>query len=802
MRNHAVRATAVLLIFLGGFETPSPTLHMIGDSTMADKPVENNPERGWGQMFPLFFDGGVTIANHARNGRSTRSFIAEGGWQAVLDALKQGDYVIIQFGHNDQSCEKTDRYTPPEDFRANLLRFVEEARAKGASPLLCTPIVRRRFDAEGRFEESHGSYPGIVRDLAAAAGVPLLDMHRLSRSLLEELGSGASKRLYLWMEPGAYAQYPEGKQDNTHFSEEGARRMAALAAGELRRLGHPLAALLKSDGPGNPPPAASAEDPRLAAEVRSHTARAPFPMDPIPVPAFPSRRVLITEHGAVGDGRTLNTEAFRRAIGACAAAGGGTVVVPPGCWLTGPIRLESNIHLRLERGSLVQFSGRLEDFPVIERFDRKSRRYVMTPPVYAVRAKNIAITGEGIMDGAGERWRYVKREKQTAREWKELTSSGGVLTPDGSQWWPSREAMEGEEYLARLESSGKTLTAEDFGATREYLRPDMVRLAGCEGVLLDGPTFRNSPKFHVHLVESENIIVRNVTIQAPWHAQNGDGLDLSSCRNVLIYNSSLDVGDDAICVKPSSLAAWQQPGPSCRNIVVADCAVYHGHGGFVIGSESHGGAENIFVSNCVFAGTDVGIRFKSSRERGGLVERVFLEGIRMRGIRNEAILMEMYYGGESPEEEAARNRADGGAQTVTERTPRFRDIHLSDIVCAGAARAILLNGLPEMPLRDITIRDASITALRGALCLDVDTLTLRNVRISSGQGPLVDLHDAREVRLSGLEFPQGTDPVVALGGRKTAGVEVEAAKRVRAGERIARTEEVPPGAVRIVEREP
>lgn len=221
------------------------TIYMAGDSTMADKPLQDNPERGWGQLFPEFFKENVIIKNHARNGRSTRTFISEGRWQAIVDSLKPGDYVFIQFGHNDQSKDKVDRYTPPEDFKANLIRFVTEVRAKKANPILCTPIMRRRFDAQGKFYDVHGEYPDLTREVAARMKVPLLDMHRKSEQVLIGYGAEASKALFLWIPPGQYTSLPEGKRDDTHFSEPGARIMAGLAAAAICEQRLPLKKYLK-----------------------------------------------------------------------------------------------------------------------------------------------------------------------------------------------------------------------------------------------------------------------------------------------------------------------------------------------------------------------------------------------------------------------------------------------------------------------------------------------------------------------------------------------------------------------------
>jgi DNA sulfur modification protein DndE len=229
----------LLCCLLPGFaqiSTRQTTVYMIGDSTMADKPVEDNPEHGWGQMLPMFFDSTVRIENHAKNGRSTRSFLAETLWQPVVEKLKPGDYVFIQFGHNDEKPEKVDRYTPPEAYRTNLIRFVTETMEKGGLPVLCTPIMRRRFDKAGKFFDEHGVYPDIVREVAAQLKVPLIDMHRKSEKLIVALGEEESKKIFLWIEPGVYKSLPNGRQDNTHFSELGATQIAALAVEGMREL--------------------------------------------------------------------------------------------------------------------------------------------------------------------------------------------------------------------------------------------------------------------------------------------------------------------------------------------------------------------------------------------------------------------------------------------------------------------------------------------------------------------------------------------------------------------------------------
>jgi lysophospholipase L1-like esterase len=211
------------------------TVHLAGDSTMAKKLPEKRPETGWGEALPKFLRADrAQVNNHAKNGRSTRLFIEQGLWKGLLDALKEGDYVFIQFGHNDGAKDKPDRYTPPEDYRANLVRFVREVRERKATPVLFTPVMRRKFTPEGAFVDQHGVYPGLVREVAAELKVPLVDMHKTSERLLVRLGPEESKKLFLQLKPGESPNYPNGVNDNTHFNPYGAELMAALAVEGIR----------------------------------------------------------------------------------------------------------------------------------------------------------------------------------------------------------------------------------------------------------------------------------------------------------------------------------------------------------------------------------------------------------------------------------------------------------------------------------------------------------------------------------------------------------------------------------------
>jgi len=238
MIKHLLALTFSLALIATAQAAQPVTIHLAGDSTMAIKRAEKRPETGWGEFLAEQFQpGAVNVDNRAMNGRSTRTFIEEGRWSALIEVTEPGDVVLIQFGHNDQSVEKPDRYTPPADYARNLERFVGDVRAKGATPVLLTPVARRRFDDEGRVIASHGEYPDLVRALAAREHVAFIDMERRSAAALQETGVEGSKALFLWLAPGENANYPQGVQDNTHFSPKGAQRMAREFAGALRESG-------------------------------------------------------------------------------------------------------------------------------------------------------------------------------------------------------------------------------------------------------------------------------------------------------------------------------------------------------------------------------------------------------------------------------------------------------------------------------------------------------------------------------------------------------------------------------------
>jgi lysophospholipase L1-like esterase len=247
MTRLAVVVAAIAAISFSATAQKQPvTIFLAGDSTMAAKQPEKRPETGWGEMLGQHFKvGSIRIENRAANGRSTKTFISEGKWQSIIDALRKGDYVFIQFGHNDSSKDKGERYTPPEDYRRNLVRFVGEVKARGGYPILLTPVMRRRFDKDGKFYDTHGEYPDIVRSVAREQHVSLIDMHRKSETVIIRYGVEGSRKLFLQLKSGENANYPNGVDDNTHFSPLGAEEMAEIAVEGLRERGSGLRKLLR-----------------------------------------------------------------------------------------------------------------------------------------------------------------------------------------------------------------------------------------------------------------------------------------------------------------------------------------------------------------------------------------------------------------------------------------------------------------------------------------------------------------------------------------------------------------------------
>jgi polygalacturonase len=439
----------------------------------------------------------------------------------------------------------------------------------------------------------------------------------------------------------------------------------------------------------------------------------PFNMPPVQAPCFPERIFDVRDFGAVSDGTTVNTEAFRRAIEACHEQGGGLVLIPAGAWATGPIHLRSNVNLHLEKDALVRFSTRFADcLPVVFTRWEGIECYNYSPLIYAWDCQDIAVTGEGTFDGQGEAWWH----------WKKLQ-------------------QEAAKTLYDAEFDGIPVERRVYGTKEAALRPQFLQPIHCRNVLIEGVTFLNGPMWTIHPVYCENVLVRHVTVKST--GPNTDGLNPDSCRNVVIEDCSFSTGDDCIAINSGMNEDGWRVGRPCENVVIRNCRMSEGHGGVVIGSGMSGGIRNVYAHDCSFVGCDRGIRLKSMRGRGGIVENVHFQRIKMSDVRREAIVLNMFY----------------GATTIAPQSdtpPLFRNIHIKDIICEGAGVAVSIRGLPEQPISHVVLEHLHLSAVKGIRCQDVDDLTLSDVRGVVQEEPLFGCSNVSRLNVANMTLEQGS----------------------------------------------
>ena len=427
---------------------------------------------------------------------------------------------------------------------------------------------------------------------------------------------------------------------------------------------------------------------------------------------IPSRSITLTEAGGIGDGVTLCTKAIQDAIDKLAQQGGGHLIVPTDDWLTGPIELKDHIDLHLEKNAIIYFSP---DKSIYRDADTKARR--VYPCIRAEKRTDIAITGEGIIDGNGAQWRPVKRSKVSDTEWSQFKSMGGQEMKDGTLWYPWQ-----------MRNSYPDIAKSPVA--QEQMRNDLVRFETCKRDLFQGVTFQNSPRFHVHPCYSSDIIIDGITVRCPWNAQNGDGIDLSDCQRVLVVNSTVNVGDDGICLKSGRPKASAVSG--CEDILVENNTVYHAHGAFVLGSETAAGVRRVVARNCRFAGTETGLRFKSGVGRGGETSQLYISNIVMTDIKDEAVVFQCDYVNRPAGASDAKALAPKGDEA--QFVPHFQDIHIDNIICRGAETAIKAHGIEGMQcVREINISNSTFVYSKKGEDIDTSSASVKltNVRLLS-----------------------------------------------------------------------
>lgn len=447
----------------------------------------------------------------------------------------------------------------------------------------------------------------------------------------------------------------------------------------------------------------------------------------VELPSFKDKNYNILDFGAKSDIEFNNKKAIQEAIDTCSNNGGGIVIIPNGFYLTGPIELKSNVNLHLDDNAYVLFTKSKEEYPLQFTDYEGQRRIRALSPISANNCHDIALTGNGIMDGNGHLWRGIKKFKLTSKEWDRcLKKSQYVIdTKEGGIWCPTKSYYEGvlkgePDYSL---PNALELASENY----DVYRPVFVSFKNCERVLIEDITLQNSPAWNVHPLYCNNFTMRNAKIKNKFSAQNGDGIDLESCTNCEIAGTIFEVGDDGICLKSGKNKEARKIKAPTKNVWIHDCKVFDAHGGFVVGSEMSRGISNVLIENCIFAGTDIGVRFKSAMGRGGVVEDITIRNIQMNNIINEAIIFTMGYVLVNIEDEHENKEEKLDSEDI----PEFKNIIMENINVSGCETAIKINGLKEKPIHDLSFNNINIKANKDIDISYAENINFNNVNILS-----------------------------------------------------------------------
>ena len=444
----------------------------------------------------------------------------------------------------------------------------------------------------------------------------------------------------------------------------------------------------------------------------------------------------ILKIGGKNDGKTLNTKAIAKGIERLSAQGGGTLYFPAGTYLTGPITMKSNITLHIDAGAVLSFTDDFDAYmPYVEMRFEGVVMNSFHPLIGGWDAENICLKGEGILEGNGNAWwqEHYRVETEVAQ--------GGAKNPTR---WQKAFLEANPDLTLEPQSDWKNTLA------RHFFRPPFVQFFRCRNIRIEGLLFRNSPFWTINPEFCDNLTIDGVTINNP-HSPNTDGINPESCRNVHISNCHISVGDDCITIKSGRDLQGRQYATPCENITITNCTMLNGHGGVVIGSEMSGDVRKVTISNCVFDGTNRGIRLKSSRGRGGIVEEIRVNNIVMKDIQDEAIILTLFYGRSTEE-------------PVSDRTPIFRNIHIANMTGSEVNSLGGIVGIPEMPISNISISNVNIDAKSGMRIRDAENLTFNDFTLSTQQGPALSMENVREVYIDNVRTykPNADAPVMSF----------------------------------------
>lgn len=422
-------------------------------------------------------------------------------------------------------------------------------------------------------------------------------------------------------------------------------------------------------------------------------------------PKFIDNNYNILDFGAKSDCEFNNRIAIQKAIDECNKNGGGKVIIPNGFFKTGPITLKSNVNLYLESNAYLSFIKDKNEYPLIFTEYEGIKKIRCISPINAKNESNIAITGYGTIDGNGHLWRGIKKFKVTDKMWDRLLKVSPYVyeTKETKIWCPTKTYYDG---LFLKEPDYNDPNALNIASKNwDIYRPVMVSLINCDKVLIENVTLMNSPAWNIHPLYCTNFTLKDAKVKNTAYAQNGDGIDLESCKNCEIVNTEFSVGDDGICIKSGKNAEARKTKIPTENVWIHGCKVLDAHGGFVVGSEMSRGVKNIIVEDCSFIGTDIGVRFKSAMGRGGVVEDITIKNINMSRIIGEAMIFTMGYVLVNIED------ANEGKITVNaDDVPEFKNIYIENIKCDESKIALKVEGLPEKKIHDIYIKNSNIEA--------------------------------------------------------------------------------------------